>query len=122
MTADKPLLGAEMTRMAFIFLLLSNAASVSTQFNGYNCDANYHSRFPGENPPQQVLSFAVHTHLPTGVEHGRSLSSKSSSHITMSTNSSGRLMLFFLLMVFLITFISLLRVHIEDNKVISLYL
>lgn len=56
MTADKHLLGAEMTRMAFIFLLLSNAASVSTQFNGYNCDANYHSRFPGENPPQQVLS------------------------------------------------------------------
>ncbi|XP_005937976.3 zona pellucida-like domain-containing protein 1 [Maylandia zebra] len=48
MTADKPLLGAEMTRMGFIFLLLSNAASVSTQFNGYNCDANYHSRFPGE--------------------------------------------------------------------------
>ncbi|XP_065327983.1 zona pellucida-like domain-containing protein 1 [Pelmatolapia mariae] len=37
-----------MTRMGFIFLLLSNATSVSTQFNGYNCDANYHSRFPGE--------------------------------------------------------------------------
>uniref|UniRef100_A0A8C4EP49 Zona pellucida-like domain containing 1b n=1 Tax=Dicentrarchus labrax TaxID=13489 RepID=A0A8C4EP49_DICLA len=37
-----------MTRMCFIFLLMSNAISVSTQFNGYNCDANYHSRFPGE--------------------------------------------------------------------------
>uniref|UniRef100_A0A3Q1BKC1 ZP domain-containing protein n=1 Tax=Amphiprion ocellaris TaxID=80972 RepID=A0A3Q1BKC1_AMPOC len=40
--------GAEMTRMCFIFLLMSNAASVYTQFNGYNCDTNYHSRFPGE--------------------------------------------------------------------------
>ncbi|KAK2912373.1 hypothetical protein Q8A73_006486 [Channa argus] len=27
---------------------MSEAVSVSTQFNGYNCDANYHSRFPGE--------------------------------------------------------------------------
>ncbi|TNN59862.1 Zona pellucida-like domain-containing protein 1 [Liparis tanakae] len=34
--------------MCFFFLLMSNAASVSTQFNGYNCDASYHSRFPGE--------------------------------------------------------------------------
>ncbi|TDH14778.1 hypothetical protein EPR50_G00024490 [Perca flavescens] len=37
-----------MTRMCFVFLLMSNAASVPTQFNGYNCDASYHSRFPGE--------------------------------------------------------------------------
>ncbi|KAF3692660.1 Zona pellucida-like domain-containing protein 1 [Channa argus] len=34
--------------MCLIFLLMSEAVSVSTQFNGYNCDANYHSRFPGE--------------------------------------------------------------------------
>ncbi|XP_037632108.1 zona pellucida-like domain-containing protein 1 [Sebastes umbrosus] len=48
MTVGKPLSGAEMTRMCLVFLLMSNAASVSTQFNGYNCDASYHSRFPGE--------------------------------------------------------------------------
>ncbi|KAK9521007.1 hypothetical protein VZT92_020853 [Zoarces viviparus] len=48
MTMGKPLSGAEMTRMCCFFLLMSNAASVSTQFNGYNCDASYHSRFPGE--------------------------------------------------------------------------
>lgn len=49
MTVGKPLSGAEMTQACFIFLLMSNAASVSTQFNGFNCDANFHSRFPGEN-------------------------------------------------------------------------
>ncbi|KAM7412941.1 hypothetical protein PAMA_020366 [Pampus argenteus] len=48
MTVGKLLSGAEMTRMCVIFLLMSNTASVSTQFNGYNCDANYHSRFPAE--------------------------------------------------------------------------
>uniref|UniRef100_H2LL54 Zona pellucida-like domain containing 1b n=1 Tax=Oryzias latipes TaxID=8090 RepID=H2LL54_ORYLA len=37
-----------MARMGFIFLLMSNATSVSTQFNGFNCDANYHSRYPAE--------------------------------------------------------------------------
>uniref|UniRef100_A0A667X2J5 Zona pellucida like domain containing 1 n=1 Tax=Myripristis murdjan TaxID=586833 RepID=A0A667X2J5_9TELE len=37
-----------MKRMHFISLLMSMTASVSAQFNGYNCDANYHSRFPGE--------------------------------------------------------------------------
>ncbi|XP_055370104.1 LOW QUALITY PROTEIN: zona pellucida-like domain-containing protein 1 [Betta splendens] len=47
-SGKKPFSGAEMTRMCFIFLLMSKAASVSTQFNGYNCDAAYHSRFPGE--------------------------------------------------------------------------
>ncbi|XP_061576366.1 zona pellucida-like domain-containing protein 1 [Cololabis saira] len=48
MTLGKLLSGAEMARMCFVFLLMSNTASVSTQFNGYNCDANYHSRFPAE--------------------------------------------------------------------------
>ncbi|KAJ0021996.1 hypothetical protein NQD34_009486, partial [Periophthalmus magnuspinnatus] len=40
--------GAEMTPVCFILVLMSNAASVSAQFSGYNCDANFHSRFPGE--------------------------------------------------------------------------
>ncbi|XP_071762038.2 zona pellucida-like domain-containing protein 1 [Centroberyx gerrardi] len=48
MTVGKPLSGAEMKRMYLIFLLMSETASVFAQFNGYNCDANYHSRFPGE--------------------------------------------------------------------------
>lgn len=26
----------------------SKALSVGAQFNGYNCDANFHSRFPGK--------------------------------------------------------------------------
>ncbi|CAL9684100.1 unnamed protein product [Knipowitschia caucasica] len=39
--------GAEMTPLCFILVLVSNAASVS-QFSGYNCDTNFHSRFPGE--------------------------------------------------------------------------
>ncbi|XP_076002614.1 zona pellucida-like domain-containing protein 1 isoform X2 [Genypterus blacodes] len=37
-----------MTPMCFVFLLMSQSASVFAQFNGYNCDANHHSRFPGE--------------------------------------------------------------------------
>eukprot|EP00066_Takifugu_rubripes_P017550 XP_011606816.1 PREDICTED: zona pellucida-like domain-containing protein 1 [Takifugu rubripes] len=37
-----------MTRLCFVLLLMKSLASVSSQFNGYNCDANYHSRFPGE--------------------------------------------------------------------------
>lgn len=48
MTVAETLSGAEMTPMCFIFLLLSESASVFAQFNGYNCDANHHSRFPGE--------------------------------------------------------------------------
>ncbi|XP_071390893.1 zona pellucida-like domain-containing protein 1 [Centroberyx affinis] len=48
MTVGKPLSGAEMKRMYLIFLLMSETTSVFAQFNGYNCDANYHSRFPGE--------------------------------------------------------------------------
>uniref|UniRef100_A0A3Q2YJ03 Zona pellucida like domain containing 1 n=1 Tax=Hippocampus comes TaxID=109280 RepID=A0A3Q2YJ03_HIPCM len=38
-----------MTPSCFLVLLLmSGVASVSAQFNGYNCDASHHSRFPGE--------------------------------------------------------------------------
>ncbi|XP_034024780.1 zona pellucida-like domain-containing protein 1 [Thalassophryne amazonica] len=48
MIAGKHLSGAEMTRMCLIFVVLSNGATVQAQFNGYNCDANYHSRFPGD--------------------------------------------------------------------------
>ncbi|KAM9733700.1 zona pellucida-like domain-containing protein 1 isoform 1-T1 [Menidia menidia] len=48
MTLGKPPSGAEMARMCLIFLLMTHTASVSAQFNGYNCDANFHSRFPAE--------------------------------------------------------------------------
>lgn len=44
MASEKP----EMMRLCFMFLLMKNLASVLSQFNGYNCDTNYHSRFPGE--------------------------------------------------------------------------
>lgn len=37
-----------MEHILLILLLLSKALSVEAQFNGYNCDANFHSRFPGE--------------------------------------------------------------------------
>jgi len=40
--------GAEMELMFLIFLIFSETLSVGAQFNGYNCDANLHSRFPGE--------------------------------------------------------------------------
>ncbi|XP_005800962.3 zona pellucida-like domain-containing protein 1 [Xiphophorus maculatus] len=48
MIPGKPLSGARMAQTCFLLLLIGNAISVSTQFNGYNCDANYHSRFPAE--------------------------------------------------------------------------
>ncbi|XP_041734878.1 zona pellucida-like domain-containing protein 1 [Coregonus clupeaformis] len=37
-----------MERICLILLLMSRTTSVLAQFNGYNCDANYHSRFPAE--------------------------------------------------------------------------
>ncbi|XP_046892074.1 zona pellucida-like domain-containing protein 1 [Hypomesus transpacificus] len=37
-----------MERVYVILLVIFRMSSVSTQFNGYNCDANYHSRFPAE--------------------------------------------------------------------------
>uniref|UniRef100_A0A3P8YV95 ZP domain-containing protein n=1 Tax=Esox lucius TaxID=8010 RepID=A0A3P8YV95_ESOLU len=37
-----------MERVCLILLLMSKANPVLAQFNGYNCDANYHSRFPAE--------------------------------------------------------------------------
>ncbi|XP_070773922.1 zona pellucida-like domain-containing protein 1a [Enoplosus armatus] len=37
-----------MEHMFLILLLFSKASSVAAQFNGYNCDANFHSRFPAE--------------------------------------------------------------------------
>lgn len=48
MTLGERLSGVQMAPMGFIFLLVGNTVAVSTQFNGYNCDANHHSRFPGE--------------------------------------------------------------------------
>ncbi|XP_019135003.1 zona pellucida-like domain-containing protein 1a isoform X1 [Larimichthys crocea] len=40
--------GAEMEHILLILLLFIKALSVGAQFNGYNCDANFHSRFPAE--------------------------------------------------------------------------
>lgn len=37
-----------MEHIYLILLLLSTVLSAGAQFNGYNCDANFHSRFPGE--------------------------------------------------------------------------
>lgn len=37
-----------MEHILLILLIFSKALSVGAQFNGYNCDANFHSRFPGE--------------------------------------------------------------------------
>ncbi|XP_055736981.1 zona pellucida-like domain-containing protein 1 [Salvelinus fontinalis] len=34
--------------LCLILLLMGRTTSVLAQFNGYNCDANYHSRFPAE--------------------------------------------------------------------------
>lgn len=52
MAADKPLSGGELVQAGLVLLLVMNAASVSSQFNGYNCDASYHSRYPGETDTQ----------------------------------------------------------------------
>ncbi|XP_024299250.1 zona pellucida-like domain-containing protein 1 [Oncorhynchus tshawytscha] len=41
-------LGGKMERLCLILLLMGRTTSVLAQFNGYNCDANYHSRFPAE--------------------------------------------------------------------------
>lgn len=48
MAAGKPLSGGRLLQVCLVLLLVMNAASVSSQFNGYNCDANFHSRYPGE--------------------------------------------------------------------------
>ncbi|XP_076130805.1 zona pellucida-like domain-containing protein 1a isoform X2 [Alosa pseudoharengus] len=37
-----------MERICLSLLLISKALSVTAQFNGFNCDANFHSRFPAE--------------------------------------------------------------------------
>ncbi|XP_059932045.1 zona pellucida-like domain-containing protein 1 isoform X1 [Gadus macrocephalus] len=38
----------EMRALILFCLLMSNTSSSLAQFNGYNCDANFHSRFPAE--------------------------------------------------------------------------
>lgn len=40
--------GAEMEHLLLNLFLFIKALSVGAQFNGYNCDTNFHSRFPGE--------------------------------------------------------------------------
>uniref|UniRef100_A0A3B1IJS2 Zona pellucida-like domain-containing protein 1 n=1 Tax=Astyanax mexicanus TaxID=7994 RepID=A0A3B1IJS2_ASTMX len=40
--------GADMERICLILLLLYKLLIVKAQFNGFNCDANFHSRFPAE--------------------------------------------------------------------------
>ncbi|KAL2085113.1 hypothetical protein ACEWY4_018433 [Coilia grayii] len=39
---------AEMEWLCVVMFLISGPPSAGAQFNGYNCDANFHSRFPGE--------------------------------------------------------------------------
>lgn len=41
-------LGFAMERIWLLLLLSVKLLSVTAQFNGYNCDANLHSRFPGK--------------------------------------------------------------------------
>ncbi|XP_038128028.1 zona pellucida-like domain-containing protein 1 [Cyprinodon tularosa] len=40
--------GAEMEHIFYSFLICSQIVLARTQFNGYNCDAHLHSRFPAE--------------------------------------------------------------------------
>ncbi|XP_052464949.1 zona pellucida-like domain-containing protein 1 [Carassius gibelio] len=40
--------GTEMERLCVILLLAWKTFIVDAQFNGFNCDANFHSRFPAE--------------------------------------------------------------------------
>lgn len=44
-----------MEHILLILLLFSKALSVGAQFNGYNCDANFHSRIPGEELKENYL-------------------------------------------------------------------
>ncbi|MEQ2214985.1 Zona pellucida-like domain-containing protein 1 [Xenoophorus captivus] len=81
MTLGKPLSGTEMAQICLIFLLIGNTISVSTQFNGYNCDANYHSRFPaadlalnGQHSDAQCRGFINNNTFPTAVLFSISLS------------------------------------------------
>lgn len=48
LTLDSSVSGAEMEHVYLIILLFGKALSAGAQFNGYNCDGNFHSRFPGE--------------------------------------------------------------------------
>lgn len=73
MAAGKPLSSAEMTRVCLIFLLMRNAASVSSQFNGYNCDANYHSRYPGEKDTLLPLLPMAVKHTGKALTHGTTI-------------------------------------------------
>ncbi|KAK6486103.1 zona pellucida-like domain-containing protein 1 [Huso huso] len=41
-------LGVAMEPICLLLLVISKVISAGAQFNGYNCDANYHSRFPAE--------------------------------------------------------------------------
>lgn len=49
--------GAEMEYVLLSLLLFIKALSVGAQFNGYNCDTNFHSRFPGEELKDSHLLF-----------------------------------------------------------------
>lgn len=48
-----------MEHMLLIVLLVSKALSAGAQFNGYNCDGNFHSRFPGEESTHSHNVFFV---------------------------------------------------------------
>ena len=46
--------GFAMEQIWLLLLLTVRVIPGSAQFNGYNCDANLHSRFPGKSGPNLV--------------------------------------------------------------------
>lgn len=50
-------LGVAMEPICLLLLVISKVISAGAQFNGYNCDANYHSRFPGKNTTTSFHEF-----------------------------------------------------------------
>lgn len=51
--------GAEMEVMLLTVLLVSKALLAGAQFNGYNCDGNFHSRFPGEKLTHNHINISI---------------------------------------------------------------
>lgn len=54
--ADYILIGLAMESIWLLLLLSAYMMSVDAQFNGYNCDATQHSRFPGKRCLEDLYS------------------------------------------------------------------
>lgn len=52
-------LGFAMEQIWLLLLLTTRVLPGSAQFNGYNCDANLHSRFPGKSETNFSLIVSV---------------------------------------------------------------